>query len=157
MQSGLIRGVTQVDPKGCGIAVVATVTGRSYEQVRKRALLTGDWRASYGMNGAMLKRLLDRLGWPVLRVTMRREHSKLAVVKVSGRVRCVVWRNGKPEQRRRLWQHWVVWHQGTVWDPGYGVLWNGNGLLDGMELYLASIKTHDVKVTHVKTGRWHWV
>lgn len=149
MQSGLIRGVTQVDPKGCGVAVVATVTGRSYELVRKRALLTDDWRPSYGMNGAMLHRLLDRLGWPVLSVTMGRESGRLslAVVKVTGRVKV---QGG----RRRLWQHWVVWHRGNVWDPGRGVLWNGNGLIDGMELYL---KSHGFSVTHVKTGRWHWV
>lgn len=150
VKKGVLRGVTQVDTKGCGVAAVATVTGRSYEQVRKRALLTGDWRASYGMNGAMLRRLLDRLDWPVLSVTMGRERGKLAlaVVKVIGDVKIP----GQP--RRRLWQHWVVYHRGTVWDPGHGVLWNGNGLIDGMELYL---KSHGHAVTHVRTGRWHWV
>lgn len=150
MQSGLIRGVTQVDPKGCGVAAVATVTGRSYEQVRKRALLTGDWRASYGMNGAMLRRLLDAYHWPVLSVTMRREAGalSLAVVKVMGDVKI------PGQQRRRLWQHWVVYHRGNVCDPGHGVLWDGSGLVDGMELYL---KSHGHSVTHVRTGRWHWV
>jgi len=147
MQSGLIRGVKQVDAKGCGVAVVATVTGRSYDQVRKRALMTGDWRESYGMNSAMLRRLLDQLKWPVLSVTMGREAGSLAVVKVAGRVKT-------DSGGRRLWQHWVVWHRGTVWDPGHGVLWNGNGLIDGMELYL---KSHGFSVTHVKTGRWYWL
>lgn len=146
MKNGLIRGVAQVDKKGCGIAVVATVTGRRYEQVRACALQTGDWRASYGMNGGMLRRLLARLKWPVLSVTMGREAGRLslAIVKVTGEVR----------ENKRRWRHWVVWHRGTVWDPSYGLLWDGNGAVDGMQLYLASTKPY---VNGAKTGRWHWL
>lgn len=158
------RGVQQQDPKGCGVAAVATVTGRSYAQVRRRALRAGHWRANYGMNGGMLERLLDSYRRPVHRITMGRVPGypvpgRTAIVKVIGLVPCVVWRNGKAEQRRRLWQHWVVWHAGTVWDPGCGVLWDGAGAVGGggLRLYLASVQSHEAKVSKVRTGRWHWI
>lgn len=155
----LLRGVVQDDTKGCGVACVATVTGLDYWKVRKRAKLAGDWRESYGMNGRMLQSLLDRLHRTCLGVTMgQRQLSKLAIVKVTGVVRCVVMRNGKAERRTRLWMHWVVWHAGTVWDPGHGVLWDGNGAVDGMRLYLASVRaSKEPRVTKVRTGRWHWI
>lgn len=159
-----MSGVQQLDPKGCGVAAVATVCGMSYGLVRDHALETATWRASYGMSGGMMARLLQRLGKPVRVITMGRVPSqpiigRTAIVKVTGEVACEIWRNGKPEKRRRLWQHWVVWQQGKVWDPGYGTLWDGEGVTGGgMRLYLASVRSNtDVKVRKVRTGRWHWL
>lgn len=150
--TGLLRGVTQVDSKGCGVAAVATVTGRSYQHVRRVALVTLCWRASYGMSGGMMTRLLDRYKRPVQRITMGRRVTDTAIVKVSALVP-----DARQRGRMRLWQHWVVWRAGTVWDPGHGILWDGNGTIDGMRLYLASVKAPGVKVKSIKTGRWHWV
>lgn len=156
--------IKQVDAKGCGIAAVATVTGHTYQNVRRVARETRCWRESYGMSGGMMTRLLDRYRRPVRRVTMGRQPllpiaSRTAIVKVTARVPCTVLRNGKSEKRTRLWQHWVVWSNRKVWDPGAGVLWGFDDVhaIDGMKLYLASVKAPGSKITHVRTGRWHWV
>jgi hypothetical protein len=156
----LLRGVVQDDMKGCGVACVATVTGKTYAQVRKRAEQAGDWRESYGMNGAMLRRMLRRYRRPVKAVTLKSQvnHQKFvpggtAIVKVTGLVPCEVWRKGKRERRVRQWSHWVVWHDGSVWDPGHGQLWTGRTWTAGMAKYLESVRG----ATNVKTGRWHWL
>lgn len=143
--------VEQTDPKGCGLAVVAMVTGKSYAAVRKRALLAKLWRPSYGMNGRMLSDLLDRLGWTVLRETFRYVEpvSKTAVVKINADV---PHESGKKNLFRRM-QHWVVWHNGKLYDPATGYVWEGGTSdIDGLELYLASIPGVDAR-----TGRWFWV
>jgi len=160
--------VSQADPKGCGVACVASVLRKTYAQVRRRALRDGHWRENYGMNGGMLQRLLEGYRRPVQAVVMAGPVYHLfgqlnftpggtAIVKVLGEVPCVVWRNGKSEKRKRLWQHWVVWRDGVVWDPGEGTLWEGTGgAVDGMRLYMAAARLHG-KVRNVRTGRWHWV
>lgn len=157
----LRRPVQQYDPKGCGVAAVAMVTRGSYERVRQRALQAGHWRPSYGMNGGMLRRMLKLLRRPVQSITMGRKagNGRVAIVKASACVPVTVWRKGKAEKRNRQWSHWVVWVDGKVWDPGYGVWWDGNGAIDSMKLYLASVRTHalPVRVTCVRTGRWHWL
>lgn len=145
--------VQQADQKGCGVACVATVCGMSYQLAKDHALETKTWRASYGMNGGMMQRLLRHLGTPVHRITMGRVPGypvpgRTAIVKVTA----------KQAGKKRPWAHWVVWQQGKVWDPGYGILWDGNGTgVDGMRLYLASVKQPGVDVRSIKTGRWHWV
>lgn len=156
----LLRGVQQVDPKGCGVAAVATVTGRPYRTVRRRAQAAGLWRESYGMNGTMLRKLLSQHLRPVHRITMGRvpgypQPGRTAIVKVIGDVQCTVMRGGRAEKRTRLWQHWVVWHAGTVWDPGEGTLWQGEGV-NGMRLYMTAVRLHG-DVRSVRTGRWHWI
>lgn len=140
--------VVQQDPKGCGVACVAMVTGKPYALVRKRAQLSGCWRPSYGMSGAMLQRLLDSMHWTVLGVTYRytRMYTQLAIVKVNADL--------PPHSAisaRRRFQHYVVWAQGKVYDPGPGIVWDGNGAIDGIDLYLANLDGT------ARTGRWYWL
>lgn len=137
--------VSQVDEKGCGLACIAMVTGKRYELVKKYATLAGNWRPSYGMNGAMLSSQLDRLHRTVLGVTGRFTllYTTLAVVKINADV---------PDGKRlRRMQHWVVWHDGKVYDPATGIAWIGNEDVDGLRLYLASAGPS------ARTGRWYWV
>lgn len=145
-----MRLVQQEDMKGCGVAAVAMVTGYSYGRVRVRALRGDHWRASYGMNGAMLQRMLRSMGRPVQRTSLRGTHGRTAVVKVTGLVPV-------GRTRNRLWMHWVVWHRGKVYDPSLGIVWDGNGAVDGMELYLASCRIVGMRSFKARTGRWHWV
>jgi len=141
--------VQQADQKGCGLACVAMVTGKPYALVRKRARLAQNWRPSYGMNGAMLQRQLDAFHRTVLGVTYRyaAPRSKLAIVKINADVP----HETRRDANRRM-QHWVVWHDGRVYDPGPGIEWyDPLKDVDGIELYLASVGPT------ARTGLWYWV
>jgi hypothetical protein len=140
-----VKIVPQIDRKGCGLACIAMVTGKRYELVKKYATLAGNWRPSYGMNGAMLQHQLDRLHRTVLGVTGRftRCYTTLAIVKINAFV--------SDGDRVRKMQHWVVWHNGSVYDPATGIAWIGSEEVDGLRLYLASVGST------ARTGRWYWV
>lgn len=143
--------VQQEDPKGCGVACVASVLGMKYSTARDHALDSKCWRASYGMNGGMLQRLLDRLGKPVHTITMGRIPSypfggRTAIVKVTGRVPVTA---GKHKGRDRLWMHWIVWRQGKVWDPGHG------REFDTLAAYLRTVEKEGAR--GARAGRWHWL
>lgn len=133
------RLVRQVDDKGCGVACVAMAVGHTYADVREQALTSKTWRASYGMNGAMMAKLMRRYVRPVQAVTMGRQPAgaagaAMAIVKV---------RSIRPMPGRKMHAaHWVLWHAGSVYDPCGKVH-------DSMPSYLRSAAA--------TTGRWHWV
>lgn len=132
-----LRIVRQADAKGCGVACVAMVTGRSYASVRRKALETGTWRERHGMTGGQLARLLAAYGRQLQATTMGRPVPRcMAIVKVRRWV--------PAESGARLHLHWVVYHAGIVFDPADG------SVHAGMGHYLALCPRG-------RTGRWHWI
>lgn len=123
-----MKPVRQLDPKGCGIAAVATVIGWSYGHTQHLAVAGGWWRPTYGINGRMLKALLGAVDRPVLRVTRSARPTGVAIVNVHG--------------IGHRFRHWVVVTDGVVFNT------DGKTFPD-LPTYLAIVKA--------ASGYWYWV
>lgn len=122
--------VSQEDPKGCGLAVVACVTGRPYATVKRRAIALGLWRPKTGLNRTRLRALLVALNYPVRCVTRGPGAATgVAILNVHGRT-------------QRRWRHWLVVDHGRVLNT------DGN-VYPSLHDYLAWV--------NAASGSWYWV
>lgn len=124
-----MRPVRQQDDKGCGLAVVAMVSRRGYRAVRALALQHRAWRATYGMDAKMLRRMLRLLGRPVLRTTRTERLQGVAIVNVHG--------------LHSRFRHWVVSNYGDIIDPATGDHW------PSLSRYLL--------FAQARSGLWYWI
>lgn len=117
-----IKFVWQPEKAGCGVAVLAMVSGKTYLQARQYFTLERDF-TEQGMHNGELEGALFTLGFAVQIFTPT--HARLGYSKrtewpmkpVSGLAICQV-----KNLRDSVWHYVVVLRDGRVLDPAFGVI-----------------------------------
>lgn len=118
-----MRRIKQLDDTGCGLACVAMITGKTYNQIKQKAIQTNSLaqKGEYFTKPKHLRSLLKEFGISTGNAHAHKHWESLPSLAIIGiNFNSYSW-------------HWVVYNQGKIIDPKY--LKNMNCPIEDLHLY----------------------